>query len=222
MEIKKMLSFMQTSGSLELESIIMYLGMTILLTMVVFMVYKLTYTGVAYSRNFNVSIVLTGVITSTIIMVIGNNLVLSLGMVGALSIVRFRAAIKEPKDISFLFWSIAIGLSAGTGATKIALVSTLIIALLILFFNFTNKRSYMSYLLIVKGESFECSDVEAVLKQSMKKFRLRMKNTKKMSFEAIYEIHIKNKSEDEIIKKLYKLDKIDQVNVVSFNGHLNE
>jgi uncharacterized membrane protein YhiD involved in acid resistance len=195
--------------------------LTLVLTSIVFIIYKWTYTGVAYSNNFNVSIVLTGMITAMIMMVIGNNLALSLGMVGALSIVRFRAAIKEPKDISFLFWSISIGLSAGTGALQIAIVGTLFIGFTILAYHLGPSKQEDAYLLIIKGSTFDSEKINAVIKTHTKNHKLRMKNTKNDAKEVIYEIKL-GLNEDALIEELHKIDKIDQVNIVTFSGHLNE
>ncbi|WP_240842045.1 DUF4956 domain-containing protein [Acidaminobacter sp. JC074] len=222
MNLERLTDLIKAHDVLSYKVVLVYLAVTILLTLIVFLVYKITFTGVAYSRNFNISIVLTGVITSMVIMVIGNNLVLSLGMVGALSIVRFRAAIKEPKDISYLFWSIAIGLSAGTGAILIAIIGTLTISGLILMFHFFRFRQNSSYLLIIKGSRFKLEDLEPIMEKYIKKYRLRMKNTEADVQESIYEVTIDEADEDDLIDDLYKVETINKVNIVSFSGHLNE
>lgn len=221
MNLEKLKILLDSNSSMDIGTIILFLIITLLLTTVVFYVYKMTYTGVAYSNNFNVSIVLTGMITAMIMMVIGNNLALSLGMVGALSIVRFRAAIKEPKDISFLFWSIAIGLSAGTGAIQIAIVGTIFIALTILIYHLGPSTKQQAYLLIIKGGKFSATDIENLVKKHTKRFKLRMKNTKVDSTEAIYEVRLIS-SEDELVNSLVNVDLVKQVNIVTFDGHLNE
>ncbi|MBN2220910.1 MAG: DUF4956 domain-containing protein [Vallitaleaceae bacterium] len=222
MNLKKLQILMESNKNIDLDVILFYFLISLLLTSMIFLVYKITFSGVAYSKNFNVSIVLTGIITTMIMMVIGNNLALSLGMVGALSIVRFRAAIKEPKDISYLFWSIAVGLSTGTGAILIATVGSCFIAITILLYQFGFDRKQQAYLLIIKGDVF---DTEAVLKsinKHVKRYRLRMKNTKKDSTEAIYEIRLKNPEESKLVQELYTHGFVKQVNLVTFDGHLNE
>jgi uncharacterized membrane protein YhiD involved in acid resistance len=220
--VKKLSVLLESNQNIDLETMILYLIITLVLTAIIFLVYKITYSGVAYSKNFNVSIVLTGMITTIVMMVIGNNLALSLGMVGALSIVRFRAAIKEPKDISFLFWAIAIGLSVGSGAIQIAIVGTIFIALTIFFYQIGLGKQQNAYLLIVKGGLFEQEKVETLVKKQSKSYRLRMKNTKKETMEAIYEVRLKPNMEAMLIQELYKLELIQQVNIVTFDGHLNE
>jgi len=222
MSLKKIALLLEGNKNIDLGTMIIYLSIALILTSIIFLVYKITYSGVAYSKNFNVSIVLTGMITTVIMMVIGNNLALSLGMVGALSIVRFRAAIKEPKDISYLFWSIAIGLSTGTGAIQIAIVGTIFIALTIFLFQIGFGKRQQAYLLVIKGGLFDADQVVSTIKQQVKSYRMRMKNTKKDTAEVIYEIRIKSNEESKLIQALYKIELITQVNIVTFDGHLNE
>jgi len=222
MSLKKIALLLEGNKNIDLGTMIIYLSIALILTSIIFLVYKMTYSGVAYSKNFNVSIVLTGMITTVIMMVIGNNLALSLGMVGALSIVRFRAAIKEPKDISYLFWSIAIGLSTGTGAIQIAIVGTIFIALTIFLFQIGFGKRQQAYLLVIKGGLFDADQVVTTIKQQVKSYRMRMKNTKKDTAEVIYEIRIKSNEESKLIQALYKIELITQVNIVTFDGHLNE
>lgn len=222
MSLKKIGMILEGNKNIDLGTMILYLLVALLLMSIIFVVYKMTYSGVAYSKNFNVSIVLTGMITTVIMMVIGNNLALSLGMVGALSIVRFRAAIKEPKDISFLFWSIAIGLSTGTGAIQIAIVGTVFIALTIFIYQIGFGKQQQGYLLIIKGGLFDQDKVILTVKNHVKSFRMRMKNTKIESTEVIYEVRLKANEEGALIKALYELEQVKQVNVVTFDGHLNE
>jgi len=213
-------ALLESNSSIGLTTIFLYLSITLALTSIIFIVYKLTFTGVAYSNNFNVSIVLTGLITAMIMMVIGNNLALSLGMVGALSIVRFRAAIKEPKDISYLFWSIAIGLAAGTGAWRIAIAGTVFITLVIVMYYFLPDNN-KAYLLVLKGSGFDDTAVRNVISDHTKKAKLRIKNSKNDKKEIIYEISVK-KNDEELIKNLKEITGLEQVNVIAFDGHLNE
>lgn len=222
MNLKKLQVLMESNKNMDLEVILFYLFVSLILTAIIFLVYKITFSGVAYSKNFNVSIVLTGLITTMIMMVIGNNLALSLGMVGALSIVRFRAAIKEPKDISYLFWSISVGLATGTGAILIAAVGSCFIAMTLLVYQFGIKDRNHAYLLIIKGEVFDTQLILTSLQKHVKKHKLRMKNTKKDSTEAIYEIRLKEADETKLIQELYQHTCIKQVNIVTFDGHLNE
>lgn len=220
MNMEKLGALMSANTNMDVGTIVLYLLITLVLCSIVFIIYKLTFTGVAYSNNFNFSIVLTGLITAMIMMVIGNNLALSLGMVGALSIVRFRAAIKEPKDISYLFWAIAIGLSSGTGAIQIAIVGTIFIALTIILYHMMPTSNSL-YLVIVKGKPFNETDVKAIIKRHSKKYRLRVKNMKDLHKEMIFEVRLK-KDDGLLTDALKGIEDVTSVNVVAFDGHLNE
>ena len=111
-----------TRGDLEPVRIALTLGVTFLISLLVFFIYRKTYDGVVYNRNYNISLIVVALVTSLIIMSVMTNLALSLGMVGALTIVRFRTAIKEPLDIAFMFWSIGIGVATGAGFFTAAII----------------------------------------------------------------------------------------------------
>jgi len=150
--IKKSLLKSDLFGVTDLYSIIIGILITFLIAMFIFYIYKKTYSGVIYNHTYNVSLVLMAIITSMIIMTISSNIVLSLGMVGALSIVRFRTAVKDPMDIVFMFWSIALGITTGARLYTIAAVTSLfigVITLLLMRYKNTNNR----FLLIIHYES---------------------------------------------------------------------
>lgn len=146
-------SFLELSNVMDVNILNMVIGLSITLVVALFIyqVYKTTFNGVVYNHNFSTSLVLICLVTSMVIMTISSNVVLSLGMVGALSIVRFRAAIKDPKDIVFMFWSIAGGIAAGAGIYTLAVGGSLFIGL-VMFLMSKNKYMVDSYLLIVKFE----------------------------------------------------------------------
>ena len=222
MNLEKLSIIMEANNNMSIELIIMNLLTTFLIMVIIFLIYKMTFSGVAYSHNFNVSIVLTGMITAVIMMVIGNNLALSLGMVGALSIVRFRAAIKEPKDISYIFWAIAVGLSAGTGAIKIAVVGSIAIAITVLVFQLKLFNTQTAYLLVIRGAAFDETKIIEYVKKHTKRHKLRMKNTSRDNKEIIFEVRIHKNYDSRLMDGLYQVDGIEQVNIVSYDGHLNE
>ena len=105
----------QSNTNITLQSILLSMVISLIVSMFIYFIYKFTFSGVTFNRNFGGTIVITTLVTSVIMMIIGSNLALSLGMVGALSIIRFRNAVKDSRDISFIFWSVASGLAAGTG-----------------------------------------------------------------------------------------------------------
>lgn len=200
----------------DLLNIVINFTVSFVLSWIIFIVYRITYKGVAYSKNFNITIILTTLITAMVMMVIGNNLALSLGMVGALSIVRFRAAIKEPKDIAFIFWGIAVGLAAGTGAYSIAVIGTILIAIVAILFTLNLGGETKTFILIIKGDALERSDVDALVKSNCKHAKIRMSSIK----ELVYEVNLGKTSENELIDALQKLDTVSLANLISYNGQI--
>lgn len=206
---------------LSSTAIVVNLFVTCVLATLLFFVYKLTYSGVAYSKSFNESLVMTTVVTGIVMMVIRNNLALSLGMVGALSIVRFRSSVKEPKDISYIFWGIAIGLSAGTGAHGIAILGSFAMTAVTFIFHSPWTDSSVSYMLVIKSEQILNTSLEATLKQHAKKFKLKMQNVSQGQQEYVYEIKLKKNQESILIESLNKLIGVQNVNIVSYTGNMN-
>ena len=203
-----------------IEKIIFNIMITTLLGLFIYLVYKKTFAGVIYSQSFNVTIVMICIITAIVMMLIGSNLALSLGMVGSLSIIRFRTAIKEPRDIGFLFWAIAVGLAAGTSEFIIAIIGSIVIAFILIIFNKIQYVDY-SYLLVVKGFEIESKDVINILKEYDIPSKLRMKITNNIFVEITYEITLKSLSEDILIKSLKLINGIEEVHIVSFNGEIS-
>lgn len=180
--------FYQNSAALSGTRILTIMLFALGIAAIIFVTYYLTYTGVVYSLKFNVSNVAILLITVVIMLMISSNIVISLGMVGALSIVRFRTAIKDPCDTVFIFWSIIEGLCVGSQNHKLALISTVFIAIILITFSLVSKQQH-KYLVIVRAEkNIDSTEVEAALKQAVKKVRLRSANMSKAACEMIYEV----------------------------------
>jgi uncharacterized membrane protein YhiD involved in acid resistance len=216
--------YIQKSGSqITAATVIANMLATLLVALFIYWVYRKTYTGVMYSLNFNLTILLTSMVTAMVMMVIGTNLALSLGMVGALSIIRFRSAIKDPRDIGFLFWGIAAGLSAGTGSYIIAMIGSLIIAMLLFIFK---RRAYEAYpyLLVIRGDLIDAGKIRQIVTENTENFNLRMRNTSEAGTEIIYEIKFAAEreavQEDSIVKEIKHLDGVSTVNVVYYRGEI--
>lgn len=203
------------------KTIVANFVVTFILAFIIYLVYKSTYSGIAYSKSFNASILLTSLVTAMVMMVIGNNLALSLGMVGALSIVRFRSAVKEPKDITYIFWGISVGLAAGTGAYAVAIIGTIIIAGVMIVFGMKFSDTDIAFLLVIKGQYLDLPAISTQVKLLTKRNKLRMKSTGKELTEIVYEIKITPNAEDEIIRKLQVVKGIDIINIVAYNGNIN-
>lgn len=133
-------SFLENVGSVSILDMIITLVLSFAIGLFIFMVYKKTYNGVMYSSSFGVALIALTMITNVLILAVTSNVVLSLGMVGALSIVRFRTAIKEPLDIAFLFWSIAVGIILAAGFLPLAVIGSVVIGIVLLVF--VNKKSH--------------------------------------------------------------------------------
>ena len=206
--------------SLAVENIIFNIIVTTLLALFIYFVYKKTFSGVIYSQDFNITIVMVCIITGIVMMLIKNNLALSLGMVGSLSIIRFRTAIKEPRDIGFLFWAIAVGISAGTNEFLISIIGSIIIAILLFIFNRVVYIDY-SFLLVLRGEEFDTKKISDILNEYNVPFKLRMKTTRDDFVEITYELKLKLIDEEFIIKSIKSIEGIDEVHIVSYNGEVS-
>ena len=220
MSKKELLKYLiENNVGISVTQILISMCITVLLSMFIYWVYKKTYSGVMYSKNFNITIMLISTVTSMVMMIIGSNLALSLGMVGALSIIRFRSAIKDPKDIGFLFWGIAVGLSTGTGIYIIGIIGSIFIAFLLFIFD-RGIYNDCCYLLIVKGNDINFDKIESIIKEHASKFNLKMKNSTDIFTEATYEIKLKRNEDNEILRELKTIENIININIVSYNGEI--
>ncbi|MFI3168465.1 MAG: DUF4956 domain-containing protein [Faecalibacterium sp.] len=194
------------------EEMILNLGVVMALCLFVFVVYRATTKRVNFYSNFGITIILTGVITSVIMMVIENNFALSLGMVGALSIVRFRSAIKDPVDTSYIFWSVAVGLAAGTGNHVLAVVASAAIGVFIIGFSLLAQQTGKE-LLIVRGEGVSTAQIAALLKAKKVRYRIKSKTSNQGLREYIVEISCRNS--DFLLDEISVLEGVSHVNIVS-------
>lgn len=219
-----LLQLLQDQGDLTWEQICTRIAMTILLGFVIFISYYISHHGTIYSRKFNVSLVVLAVLTGTVMIVIGNNIALSLGMVGALSIVRFRTVIKDSRDTVYLFWSIIIGICCGVGSFSVAAVGSTAVFLVLLLFGAIKSDSRV--LVIVRGARRSENSVESLIFQSFeRKARLRVKNTTSDTVELIYEITERiltkaRKKNPDLSDSFYAIDGIEYVNFVMQNDEI--
>ncbi|MCI5498600.1 MAG: DUF4956 domain-containing protein [Clostridiales bacterium] len=215
---------LKEQGDLTFEQIFTRVGMTALLALVIFASYTLSHRGAIYSRKFNVSLVILAVLTGTVMIVIGNNIALSLGMVGALSIVRFRTAIKDSRDTMYLFWSIIVGICCGVGSFFVAAVGSGAVFLVLLFFGTVRNDSRV--LVIIRGARRSELKVEALVFQAFeRRARLRVKNTTPETVELIYEtsealLTRARKKNPALTDTFYAIDEIEYVNFVMQNDEI--
>ena len=183
----------------------------------IFFVYKKTYQGVMYSSGFGVTLVALTMITTVVILAVTSNVVLSLGMVGALSIVRFRTAIKEPLDIAFLFWSIAVGIVLAAGLIPLALVGSLFIGLVLILF--VNRKSHLNPFIVVLSVKDKQSEKAAreFLEKTCKKCVIKSKTAAKGAIELNVEVRLKMDDTD-FINALSETEGVQSAALVSYNG----
>ena len=157
---------------------------------VIALVYKKTYRGVLYSPSFTLTLILLCLVTTPVVMAIGSNVALSMGMVGALSIVRFRTAVKDPLDTAYMFWAITMGILVGSNAYVIAVVALLGIAVILLGISYLRLRSPNGYLLVLHYDEDAQTDIENTLKRSVKFYRLRSKTVTRSGAEMTVEVRL--------------------------------
>lgn len=201
---------------MPVQTILIVMAIAIIIAAIIYITYKHTYTGVVYNPRFNVSLVMITLITTIVMVVIGSNISVSLGMVGALSIIRFRTAVKDPRDTAFIFWGVVAGLACGTQNYYIAIIGSIILCLVLFAFKkFMNKDN--KYTLIIKGTGFDLKEVEAYLKKDVKSYMCKGKYINKGNIELIYDIKFETTVKDDVISHLYHMDGIEIVNIVSSN-----
>lgn len=183
----------------------------------IFFVYKKTYQGVMYSSGFGVTLVTLTMVTTVVILAVTSNVVLSLGMVGALSIVRFRTAIKEPLDIAFLFWSIAVGIVLAAGLIPLALVGSLFIGLVLMIF--VNRKSHLNPFIVVLSVKDRQSEKTAreFLENTCKKCVIKSKTVARGAIELNIEVRLKADDTD-FINALSEIEGVQSASLVSYNG----
>ena len=211
-------SFLSNLTAISIGDMLIALGLAFCLGLFIMAVHKKTFKGVMYSQSFGVSLMALTLITTLIILAITSNVVLSLGMVGALSIVRFRSAVKEPIDIAFLFWSISVGIIIGAGLITLAIVGSLVIGLMMILF--VNKDSVDNpYILVVncQDEITEGDVLEQVAKQ-VKKHIIKSKTVSgHTGVEMTIEVRLKDMS-TAFVNEISRIQGVQNVVLVSYNG----
>lgn len=210
-------SFLEQVTSFSALDMIIALGLALVVGLFIFFVYKKTYTGVMYSASFGVSLMAMTLITTLVILAVTSNVILSLGMVGALSIVRFRTAIKEPMDIAFLFWAIAAGIVLGAGLIPLAVFGSLFIGVIMVLF--VNKKSKDNpYLLVV-----QCTDdgaeqrVTNTVVNNVKKHLVKSKSISTSGIELTVEVRLKEMT-TQFVNMIASIEGVNNAVLVSYNG----
>lgn len=214
---QQILNLFTTPRDMSWEDILLNIVLAAVLGFFIFLSYAISHRGTIYSRKFNASLVILAVLTGTVMTVIGNNIALSLGMVGALSIVRFRTAIKEPMDIAFLFWAIAAGIVLAAGLIPLAVVGSLFVGVVLLVFS-RQKNGESPYILVV-----HCADqdvegqVRALVEARVRRLNLKSKSVAPGQIELNYEVRLRD-ADTEFVNELGAMEGVGNVVLVSYNG----
>lgn len=210
-------SFLEHANAVPILDMTLALILAFALGLFIFFIYKKSYCGLMYSASFGVTLIALTLITTLLILAVTSNIVLSLGMVGALSIVRFRTAIKEPMDIAFLFWSIAAGIVLAAGFLPLAVFGSMFIGIILLVFS-GRKNLERPYILVVhcQTESQE-KEVEQYVKSHVKGLKLKSKSVSPGCIELNYEVRFKE-GESSFVNAVAEIQGVTQTVLVSYNG----
>lgn len=210
-------SFLESVTEFSVLDTLIGLAFALALGLFIFLVYKKTFTGVMYSTGFALSLIGLSMVTTLVIMAVTSNVVLSLGMVGALSIVRFRTAIKEPMEIVFLFWAIAAGIVIGAGMIPLAIAGSVIIGVVLMIFA-NRKHVETPYIVVINAGNDEAEKAALdLVSRSVKRFVVKSKSVNTSGIELTAEVRITGSSTD-FVNSLIQLEGVTNAALVSYNG----
>lgn len=205
------------SSDISITKTLITLGVAFLIGLFIFILYKRVFSGVLYSKSFNVSLIGMVMVTSIVIIAVNSNLVLSLGMVGALSIVRFRTPIKDPTDLIFLFWAAAAGIVTGAGFFSLAAIGSAVVGL-VLFLFIKNTSAESPYLLVVNCDSDESEQlVHNQMNQLVKGYNVKQKNVTQNNIEMTLEVRLRDR-EGRFVNQICELGGVKNAVLISYNG----
>lgn len=210
-------SFM--GNNITTTTVCITLGITIILALYIFLVYYLSTRKTFYNKTFNVSLAAIAVITASIILAMQSNLAISLGMVGALSIVRFRTAVKDPKDLVFLFWSISIGIICGAGIYEIAIISSLIVTIGLFALELTPVGMACNILVVNAASLDKEKEIMDIVKAGSKYASIKSRNASIQGADFVIECRVREAAE--MLQKLQALEGINGVSLLEHDGEVN-
>lgn len=218
MDLEQLASLLSGSSSsyesLTVGNVVFALSLTFVMSLYIFYVYRRTFKGVVYTREYNVSLVLTGLVVALVVLPIRSNLSLSLGMVGALSIIRFRTAVKDPKDIVFTFWAIAVGIVCGSGLYMIALVGVPLIGLFLYVLEHLSLRFPDPYLVVVHY----LSEADREVQRTLPKYELQSRTENAGEVELMGEIRMDPKVQAGLLNRLLKISGVKDASIVRYTS----
>ncbi len=210
-------SFLESVESFTVTDLLIGMLFAVIISLFIFWVYKKTFTGIMYSPGFSLTLIGLCLVTTLVIMAVTSNVVLSLGMVGALSIVRFRAAIKDPMEIVFLFWSLAVGIVIGAGMIPLALTGSVIIGVILMIFA-NRRQTGMPYILVMNcdGEESEKAAVDAA-RSSVSKFITKAKTVNASGIELTAQVRLKD-NQTSFVNAISAINGVSNATLVSYSG----
>jgi uncharacterized membrane protein YhiD involved in acid resistance len=208
----------QINTDISTTDVLVVLLATAILGVYLFFIYRMVCKKAFYSKSFAISLVVIALVTSIIIITIQSSVVISLGMVGALSIVRFRTAIKDPMDLAFLFWAISIGIICGANLYEIALEGSLVITFVMLLL-YTVPNVQPAHLLLINATDLMAeAEINEILKGSTRYYKVKSRNITSIGIDMI--IELKSKDEAELIKNISELEKVESVTLMEHDGEI--
>lgn len=202
---------------LSVTAIAYTLLFSFVLGLFIFFIYRVSYQGVMYSKTFNVTLIAISMITSSIIMAISSNIILSLGMVGALSIIRFRTAIKDPIDVAYLFWAVGVGITSGAGLWMLALLSSVIVGIILFVLSHISDLQ-SPYLFVISYQTEETNDlVFELIEKEANKYRLKSKVFDGENYELTVEIRSRKKIEG-LVNRVGGINHVNSVALLGYDG----
>lgn len=205
-----------TVADIGTGDICLVIAITLVLSVYMFFIYRVLNRKNFYNKNFNISLVIMALITASIIISIQSSIVVSLGMVGALSIVRFRTAVKDPLDLVFMFWSLATGIICGVGLFEVAIIFAIVITVALFALDWM-PVSKTPMILVVQGNGIELEDaVDKVVEEYSKYYKVKSRNVSKKQVNLIFEIRTSNGKE--LLKNVSKIENVEHVSIIDHNG----
>lgn len=189
------------------------LGLAFIIGIVIAIVYRKTYRGVLYSPSFTMTLIMLTLVTTPVVMCIKNDIALSMGMVGALSIVRFRTAVKDPLDTAYMFWSLTMGILLGAGLSLIAVIVVLCISVLMFILTFAKLTAPNAYLLVVHYDEFCEGAINSELHRSVKSSKLRSKTLTRAGAEMTYEVRLNERQE--VVTRMLDIEGVHDATLVA-------
>ena len=211
--------FSLATQNLTLPNILLSLGFSFLLGLVIYFIYKKTYKGVLYSHSFNLSLIMLSMVTCMIIMCITSAPALSLGMVGALSIVRFRTAVKDPMDTVYMFWAISVGITIGANFILFSIVGTLVIAVILLLLSMTTGNMGNNYLLVVHYDDRYGKEVSGAINKMVPRYKLKSKTATRNGIEMTLELRLQT-NRSNLVDNLLNVPGVQDATLVAFQNEI--